>query len=203
MSYSTTKTISLGSANTGLTLAAQLYTSAGVASGGSVATGFVEIGGGVYLWTGTIPDDFQGIVKFTTGAIVVAASINTTDDPGNTGGSATGSGLYPINHSGGTGLASAAVQVAIPYTGTLVNCSTDCMRYLNPDTTAAVGLTIRAYLASDYDASPPVRSVLAQTTTGTDGRWLASLMLDSGTFYIVADTQGDGMQSNQIKVRVP
>jgi hypothetical protein len=45
--------------------------------------------------------------------------------------------------------------------------------------------------------------VLAQTTTGTDGRWLASLMLDSGTFYIVADTQGDGMQSNQIKVRVP
>jgi hypothetical protein len=195
MSYSTTKTISLGSANTGLTLAAQLYTSAGGTSGGPISTGFVEIGGGVYLWTGTIPDDFQGIVKFTTGAIVVAASINTTDDPGNAGGSATGSGLYPINHSGGTGLASATATIDG------VASSTDCLRYLKPDATGAYGLTVNAYLKSDYDAL--TRTPVGTTTTGSDGRWLAPLMLNSGTYYVISNDPGDGYRAQQNTLVVP
>jgi hypothetical protein len=86
MSYSST--FRIGGLATTLTLSAQLITTAGAPSGVAVTTGFYEIGGGDYTWTGTIPDDFQGAVTFSIsgGAYQTAAAINTTDDPGNAGG---------------------------------------------------------------------------------------------------------------------
>ena len=68
MAYTLSISIVLGSSQTGLTLKAQLVDSAGADVGGEVATGYVEIGSGNYLWTHAgFPDAFRGGVKFYTG----------------------------------------------------------------------------------------------------------------------------------------
>lgn len=79
MAYSLSFMVRLGSSMTGKTLRAQLKTTAGANQGGVVTTGFVELGGGEYLWTGSIPDDFHGCVVFAdngTGAYYTSATIN-------------------------------------------------------------------------------------------------------------------------------
>jgi len=68
MSYTLSVSLALGSSQTGLTLKAQLIDTAGADVGGEVATGFVELGSGNYLWTyAGFPDAFRGGVKFYTG----------------------------------------------------------------------------------------------------------------------------------------
>lgn len=78
MSY--TFDIHLGPIYAGLTLAAQLIDTAGDAVGSEVTTGFVEIGGGDYMWSATIPDDHQGGVLIyedgTPESVLASASIN-------------------------------------------------------------------------------------------------------------------------------
>jgi hypothetical protein len=65
MSYTQNIDIGLGTSKTGLTLVAQLVTSAGADSGSAITTGFSEIGAGNYLWTyAAFADDFRGGVKF-------------------------------------------------------------------------------------------------------------------------------------------
>jgi len=65
MSYTQNVNIGLGTSKTGLTLVAQLVTSAGVNSGSAITGGFSEIGAGNYLWTYALfTDDFRGGVKF-------------------------------------------------------------------------------------------------------------------------------------------
>lgn len=78
------------------------------------------------------------------------------------GGGGTGAGEIPVDH----------------HTG-----GTDAMRYLLSGQPAD-NVTIRAYLKSDYDAG--TRVVRGTTRTGPDGRWLAPLMLDPGTYYLIA-----------------
>jgi len=63
MSYSKTVAIQLGASRTGLDLAAQLYNSAGVATGAEITTGFAEIGLGNYMLTLTLADGFQGVLS--------------------------------------------------------------------------------------------------------------------------------------------
>jgi len=79
--YTQNVNIGLGTSKTGLTLVAQLVTSAGVNTGSSITSGFSEIGAGNYLWTyDNFEDDFRGGVKFyesgVPGTILAFTRIN-------------------------------------------------------------------------------------------------------------------------------
>jgi len=81
MAYTQNINLALGTSKTGLTLVAQLVTSAGVNSGTAITLGFSEIGAGNYLWTyDSFADDFRGGVKFyesgVSGTILAFVGIN-------------------------------------------------------------------------------------------------------------------------------
>ena len=81
MSYTQNINLALGTSKTGLTLVAQLVTSAGVNSGTAITLGFSEIGAWNYLWTyDSFADDFRGGVKFyesgVSGTILAFVGIN-------------------------------------------------------------------------------------------------------------------------------
>ena len=81
MAYTLNFTIGLGSAQTGLTLRAQLLDNVGADSGAEITTGFVELGDGYYLWHyEAFTDDFRGGVKFyengVPGTVLAVSSIN-------------------------------------------------------------------------------------------------------------------------------
>lgn len=87
MSYSLTFMADMGSANTGLTLRAQLYDSDGSANGAEITTGFVEVDAtnapGVYAYRHTsLPDDHDGIFAIYNNADKtqrVAFSVNPSE----------------------------------------------------------------------------------------------------------------------------
>ncbi len=73
--------LALGSAQTGLTLNAQLVDTAGADVGSALTSSFVEIGDGFYLWTyDSFPDGHRGGVEFyeqgVPGTILGFISIN-------------------------------------------------------------------------------------------------------------------------------
>lgn len=71
MAYELASSISLGPENTGLTLKAQLTTTAGVNLGAPILTSFaeVEIGSGEYAWDyAGFPDGFRGGIKILNAA---------------------------------------------------------------------------------------------------------------------------------------
>jgi hypothetical protein len=77
MPYTLSFNLNLGSSQTGLTLKAALMDTAGTihATIRDIATGFVEVGAGNYLWSYTlIPDGYRGCVVFYTGVLGVAAN---------------------------------------------------------------------------------------------------------------------------------
>jgi len=81
MAYTLDYAISLGSNQTGLTLAARLVDTDGANTGSEITTGFTEIGDGNYHWHyASFPDDHRGGVKFyedeVPGVILAFASIN-------------------------------------------------------------------------------------------------------------------------------
>ena len=81
MAYTLDFTIALGSSKTGLTLNAQIVTTAGVDLGSAITTGFTEIGNGNYLLhTTAIPAGHRGGIKFyesgIPGTILAFAAIN-------------------------------------------------------------------------------------------------------------------------------
>lgn len=78
MSYTLSVSIALGSSKTGLTLTATILDTAG-ATVSTTGSGFVEIGLGNYLWTGSLPDNHRGAVKFTGTGVVALAAINTEE----------------------------------------------------------------------------------------------------------------------------
>jgi hypothetical protein len=64
-----------------------------------------------------------------------------------------GSGLFPIDHDGGSGTGGADCTFYIPYSnGVGVGSSADVLRYTTDGTSGYGGLTVRADLAADYDA---------------------------------------------------
>ena len=82
MAYTATFAIALTAGDTGLTLKAQLVTTAGVNYGSEILTGFTEIGAGNYIWHYTaFPDNFRGGVKIISGAATFQAfaAINPED----------------------------------------------------------------------------------------------------------------------------
>lgn len=79
MPYILSYQITLGTLDTGLVLEAQLTDIMGVTVGAAITTGWVELGLGHYIWTGTIPDGHRGYWKFQIspgGALKAVASIN-------------------------------------------------------------------------------------------------------------------------------
>lgn len=78
MAYTLSFGIALGASRTGLTLSAQLVSTLGANVGSAVASGFVELGRGNYLWTYSgIPDGFRGAVLFSAGGTLRAtAAVN-------------------------------------------------------------------------------------------------------------------------------
>jgi hypothetical protein len=107
-------------------------------------------------------------------------------------GGGIGSGANPIDHDGGAGVTIDG-DASEP----------DCLQYVGTDGGGREGLFVSAYLASEWDAVPTVRSAKGTTRTGGDGRWIAPLMLDSGTYYLVADLQGDGYEAQLNVVVMP
>lgn len=104
----------------------------------------------------------------------------------------TGSGAFPVDHDGGSGVTVDGVASA-----------PDILRYLGTDLAGRDGLFVAAYLASEWDSVPTVRSPKGTTQTGPDGRWVAPLMLDSGTYYLIADDQGDSYEAQLNTLVVP
>lgn len=73
MAYTLSTALALGAGQTGLTLSAQLMDTTGANVGGAVTSGFIEIGGGNYLWTyASFPDAFRGGVKFSAASVLKA-----------------------------------------------------------------------------------------------------------------------------------
>lgn len=64
---------------------------------------------------------------------------------------------------------------------------TDTLLY-RVNSVAADNVIIKAYLKSEYDAG--TRTVRGTTYTGPDGRWLNPLMLNAGTYTVVARLPG-------------
>lgn len=93
-----------------------------------------------------------------------------------TDGMSTGTGDFPINHNGGTGVTVDGVASA-----------TDIMQF-TVGGNGADDVEVVAYLKADYDAGLRANENRQGTTvTGTDGRWVAPLMLDAGTYVILAN----------------
>jgi hypothetical protein len=59
--------------------------------------------------------------------------------------------------------------------------------------------TIRAYLTSEYNAGN-YTNVLASATTGTDGKWIAPMMLDAGQYTLIVSATGQQSQRRDISV---
>ena len=95
-------------------------------------------------------------------AIADAVAVRLTADHGaglwQTGG---GSGVVPVNHNTG---------------------GVDALRYLAPDSSPVADGGISAFLKSAYD-SGDYSTPLGSTTTRSDGRWQAPLMLNAGVSY--------------------
>lgn len=80
MAFTLTTVLTLPEHLSALTLSAQLIDTAGANVGSAVASGFVNVGGGQYLWHyASYPDGFRGAVKFTrtdTSSVVACVAIN-------------------------------------------------------------------------------------------------------------------------------
>lgn len=80
MAHSVTFAIALGAGSAGLTLSAQIKDTSGNNVDGLVTTGFVDLTGGNYSWTGSIPDGQQGTVEFLSlGVVKAIASLNPAE----------------------------------------------------------------------------------------------------------------------------
>jgi len=69
----------------GLTLSAQLVNTTGANVGSAVTTGFVDLGGGMYLWHyAAFPDGHRGAVKFSSGGVLKAIAPINPEEAENT-----------------------------------------------------------------------------------------------------------------------
>lgn len=68
--------------------------------------------------------------------------------------------------------------------------SSDSLRYVDPSGNGIDQAEVRAYLKSEWDADPQTAAVRGRTTTGTDGRWIGQMLLDSGTYVFTFKADG-------------
>lgn len=79
MAYPLSFNLALGAGNAGLTLEAVIVNTEGVAVSAPVSGGFVEIGVGNYLWTGSLPTGHRGGVIFRvspSGSVKAFSAVN-------------------------------------------------------------------------------------------------------------------------------
>lgn len=79
MPYTLTVLVQLGPSLPGVTLACDLRDTLGGFVEPDIVNGFIELGNGDYLWTGLIPDGFQGAAVFndnSDGTYMAAMAIN-------------------------------------------------------------------------------------------------------------------------------
>lgn len=164
--YSKTIAIQAGTAATGLTWTAQFNDENGTSTGSPITTGFSELGGGNYSWTGDIPDSqFQGTIVFTsnTGRKYIQ-SINPVTL------AETGSGPVLVDHNYG---------------------GTDELTYQTENGSGVSGATVMAYTFSDYNAGNTTHDfVVAQVVTTVGGRWAARMGLSPGDYVLVYTKPG-------------
>jgi hypothetical protein len=89
---------------------------------------------------------------------------------------AGGDGEFPVNHN---------------------SSGTDALQAVRGSTPLA-GVTIRAYVATAYDADS--FTPVARATTGTDGRWIAPMMLDADDYVLTFDETGYDLSVVRITV---
>lgn len=148
MAYTLCFAITLGSRYAGITLNAQIVSTAGANTGSAITTGFTEIANGHYLLNlTTIPDDHRGGIKFyesgAAGTILAFASINPEE--GEYGVDPLGSGSITFTYTltstvDSSPIADAAVWVTTDEAGTAIvasgitNASGEVVFYLDADT---------------------------------------------------------------------
>ncbi len=82
-------------------------------------------------------------------------------------------------------LGSGAILVNHNYGGT------DNLRYVAPNGVGIDNATIQVFVKSDYDAGKRGRGyIIAESVTGTDGRWVRDVALDPGEYTVVFFKQG-------------
>jgi hypothetical protein len=130
--------------------------------------GIIESPAGCYSVLVTHAMDFQGWIQWVSGG----ANSDTKREPinptvatgGGGGGSGVGEGDIPVDHDYG---------------------GVDNLRILldgNPVDNAV----IRAYTAAEYDSDDPLPRTPPKTYSGSDGRWIAPLMLDADDYVFTA-----------------
>lgn len=91
-----------------------------------------------------------------------------------------GSGDTAVDHDGATGVTVDGEP-----------SEADVMRFTLPGGGGADGVEVVAYLTADYDAgNRGTANRQGTTSTGSDGRWVAPLMLDTGTYTILGNRGG-------------
>lgn len=202
----TTSKIDLGSAYAGIDIEIQLLDESFAPAGSPFTSGLSGNGAanddGLWLLSKDY-DAFTGVTNFAGfgvvqnqldhGAVAPNAIFAIAPTATNGSGSVVGDGDFAIDHDGGTGAGDAPVTVDG------VDSTTDILQYLDEDSAGLDNVTVSAYLKSDYDAGN--KRLDAQTKTGSDGRWIAPLMLDSGTYYIIGSV--NAYQVNKVTVVVP
>jgi hypothetical protein len=63
---------------------------------------------------------------------------------------------------------------------------------------AGDGATIRAYLKTEYEAGQ--RRVIATARSGSDGRWIAPMMLDADVYILVISAPGRRSKTVEVTV---
>jgi hypothetical protein len=202
MAQTVTIAFSFGSSRTGLTdLRAQPLTNAGASTGSALSATFTEIGKGMYQFdSASIPDDAVAIKAYSLAAsstIVDHAAIITSTAPTAAENAtatrtelatelaridvATSTRLAAADYTaGGGGSGNGDISVDHDY-GTA-----DAYRVMNSVTGEPVDDALITAFAGTATTGTPV----AQTRTGSDGRWIAPLMLDAGTYTLVISKAG-------------
>lgn len=176
MSYQLFETVSFGGSKAGLlTVGYTLFNPNGSVNTTRTTAGIVSLGDGQYAAMVTYPDGFRGYIQWDTGEVEllsVSAAVNPEEAENDKLELAklnalptTGDGAVPVNHNYG---------------------GTDALRYVTSSGAGIGDASVRAYLAVDYTAGHTEPSfVIATTTTGADGRWRQTLMLDTATYTFV------------------
>ena len=163
-------------ANKLATITYRIWNHLDVAQGPATNAGIYETGDGGYAVDLTFADDFRGTIRWNTGGLDPRYALDPINpDPTiEGGGGGTGDGDIPVDHNFGD---QDALQI-------LMNG--------NPVDNAV----IRAYTTESYE-SGNLASTPPLTRTGSDGRWLAPLMLDPDDYTLVILNPATGITDVQ------
>lgn len=208
MAYSLNFTADFG-ALTGLTLNGKLYDDAGVQSGATITSGFVEIGNGVYSYKHTaIPDGHRGtfvMYKSSDAAVKVAFSVNPEETENND--AKTTTRLAPttagrtldVSAGGEAGVDWANVgspTTTVALSGTTVKTATD----VETDTQDIQSRLPAALVSGRIDASVGAMAANTLTASALAADAVAEIQSGLATSSALATVQAD---TDDIQTRLP